>query len=593
MTQPPANTPTPGPRWPGRLALGLALALIGLGLVMFALGWLGFAPWRAWADRLAFHGRAEFFTPDLHARLSLGLRAGGAALLAAGLAAALWRRRLAAALAGGLGSLAEFLGQLAAAARAGLATDSRAHLIALAGVLAVAAATRLWFINLPLRYDEATTFIEYASRPFVVGLSYYSAPNNHLFHTLLVGIATRLFGESEAVIRLPALVAGWLTVAAAYLVFRLLYHRRAGLMAAALAAGSPVLVEFAVNARGYSLVALFFLLLMALLAWLRARPHPAGWAVVALLAALGLWSVPTMAYALATAAAWWLFSPAPGLGWGGRLRPLAAGLAGAAALTALFYAPVLLGAGWRSLANASGAANPAPLLELIWAYPRETWALCVRHWPAGLAWALAGLGLWGAVGHRRAGGRGAWWGWAALAGGLAVLLSLRSQPYDRVWLYLTPLILGAAGLGLARLLARTGEAAFAAAALVLAAGLGLMAALSPAIPASEEGGSLRDAAAVAGVIAGRWQAGDAVLAACPADEPLAYQFRRRGLPVGAAFALTTGELARARRVWVVSKPDGPTLAGLLNQAGGQLRGCGPPQFVAAFPEASLHLMARP
>ncbi|MFH1060299.1 MAG: hypothetical protein V1797_16675, partial [Pseudomonadota bacterium] len=87
MTQSPANLAAPGPRWPARLALGLALALAGLGLALLALGWIGFAAWRAWADRLAFHGTAEFFTPALHARLSLGLRAGGAGLVSAGVAA--------------------------------------------------------------------------------------------------------------------------------------------------------------------------------------------------------------------------------------------------------------------------------------------------------------------------------------------------------------------------------------------------------------------------------------------------------------------------------------------------------------------------
>lgn len=592
MTQEPPY-PTPGPRWPGRLALGLALAALGAGACLVVLGWLPFAPWRAWADRLAFHDTAEFFTPAVHARLGLGLRIAGAALIAAGACAALWRRRLGAALAQGVGSLAEFGRQMVAGLRAGLAGDPCGHLLTLAAVLAAALAARLWFINLPLRYDEATTFIEYASRPLAVGISYYSAPNNHLLHTLLVGLATRLFGESEAVIRLPALLAGWLAVAAAYLVFRLLYHRRAGLMAAAIAAGAPILVAFAVNARGYSLITLIFLLILALLAWLREHPHPAGWAAFAVLAALGLWSVPTMAFALATTTAWWLMSPPPGWGWGRRLRPLAAGLAGAAGLTALLYAPVLLATGWRSLANASGVIEPAPLLHLAWVLERDAWGLAVRHWPAAVAWVAAGLGLWGALGHRAQKGRGAWWGWAALAGGLAVLLSLRSVPYARIWLYLTPLILGTAGLGLARLLARTGEGVFNLAAVVLAAGLGLAAALSPAIPASSEGGALRDAPAIAAALAGRWQAGDAILAACPADEPLAYQLRRRGLPVGAAFALITGELARAQRIWVVSSPAGPTLANLLRQAGGQLQGCGPPRLIADFPEASLHLITRP
>ena len=59
-----------------------------------------------------------------------------------------------------------------------------------------------------MRFDEAFTFLRFASQPLLEGLTTYAEPNNHLFHTLLVHISTSLFGDQPWAIRLPALLAG-------------------------------------------------------------------------------------------------------------------------------------------------------------------------------------------------------------------------------------------------------------------------------------------------------------------------------------------------------------------------------------------------
>ena len=41
-------------------------------------------------------------------------------------------------------------------------------------------------LSQPIRYDEAATWLDYASQPLGRALSDYRFPNNHLFHTLLV-----------------------------------------------------------------------------------------------------------------------------------------------------------------------------------------------------------------------------------------------------------------------------------------------------------------------------------------------------------------------------------------------------------------------
>src|SRR5688572_5621973 len=61
------------------------------------------------------------------------------------------------------------------------------------GLTIIAFFLRVLDINKFIAYDEAYTFIHFASRSFKQILADYSAPNNHIFHTILVGIAYRLF----------------------------------------------------------------------------------------------------------------------------------------------------------------------------------------------------------------------------------------------------------------------------------------------------------------------------------------------------------------------------------------------------------------
>ena len=49
----------------------------------------------------------------------------------------------------------------------------------LLAVVAVGAILRLIFLFQPMRYDEAFSFLFFASRPLSEGLSDYAAPNNH------------------------------------------------------------------------------------------------------------------------------------------------------------------------------------------------------------------------------------------------------------------------------------------------------------------------------------------------------------------------------------------------------------------------------
>src|SRR5262245_38990681 len=89
-----------------------------------------------------------------------------------------------------------------------LRAESAWHLAALLSLVVLGVVLRVRALEQPINYDEAFTYLQYASRPFLIGLSNYSYPNNHLFHTLLVHASIRLFGSALWAIRIPACVAG-------------------------------------------------------------------------------------------------------------------------------------------------------------------------------------------------------------------------------------------------------------------------------------------------------------------------------------------------------------------------------------------------
>ena len=124
----------------------------------------------------------------------------------------------------------------------------------------------------------------------------YSKPNNHILHSILVFFSTRIFGKGAWVVRLPAFLAGVLLVPASYWLASRLYDRWTALGTAFLVAWFPPLVAYSNDAHGYTMVALFTLILLALGDHVRKDKNLFYWALISLFSALGLYTVPTMLF---------------------------------------------------------------------------------------------------------------------------------------------------------------------------------------------------------------------------------------------------------------------------------------------------------
>jgi len=414
------------------------------------------------------------------------------------------------------------------------------HLALLSAVILVGAWLRASLLHKPIQYDEAYTYLYFASRPLPALLADYSAPNNHLFHTLLVALSSRLLGAAPWTLRLPAFLAGVLTIPAAYLLVRRLGSAHQALAAAALVALAPNLIDYSANGRGYTLIVLFALLLAYLATHLTEHPTPRCWLAYSLVLALGMHTIPIFLYTAVGVSLWMmaihLTDPLP---WPERRRRLlwlayASLLAGL--LTLLLYSPVLLvGTGWRSLiANDIVASRSWPvfLADALPRFHRAILAWMTGFPPATNGGLLIGF-LISLTFHRRLTRQRYPLMIFLILGFLLVIILQRVIPLPRVWLslYAFYLIFAASGLiGVVERLPIRKDARWLDLLILLGAVVIL---ITSSIPAKIQIIAHRDSPEeqLAAYLAETLQPTDTLIAVPPVDIQTAYYLALHGVPL--------------------------------------------------------------
>jgi hypothetical protein len=473
------------------------------------------------------------------------------------------------------------------------AREPRATVLAGAAIVVAAVVVRGAYLDVPMRYDEATTYNNFVSKPLYVALANYATPNNHLLHTFLAKVSVSLFGNEPWAVRLPALVAGIALVPATFALTRVLYGRIAALLAAALVAASSTLVEYSTNARGYTIVALATVLVFIAATRVLERDSIGAWAVVAVVGALGLYAVPIMVYPLGGVLAWILVSA-----WlaGRPIRPVLKRLGGAAlvvtVLTLVLYAPVYAASGVRSV-TANEFVEPrslGTLLELVPGHVSDTVGTWTRDLPLVASIAL-GLGLlvglvatpW--ISRFRVPVLLAVAAWA-----VTVLALQRVVPYTRVWLFLVPLVAATTAGFYGWALERRPWATRAGPAIAVAVAVGgsLLVLSADSVRESRETGALLDAPAIADFLADRVEPEDRILAT-GSDTILEYYLARDGID---ARPLLYATEPSARTYLVVNVLGGQTIDDLLPELDGTSE-LGAPELLETFRSGSVYLVARP
>jgi hypothetical protein len=407
-------------------------------------------------------------------------------------------------------------------------------------LLIIAVAIRLAHIRQTMRHDEAYTYLHYASVPLASAMTDYAYPNNHLFHTLLVWVTTRLFGGSPIAIRLPAFVAGVLVVPAVYALARRFADRSPSLFAMALAAIWPALVLYSTNARGYSLICLAFVTLLLLADAVITTDSRSAWLGIVALLALGMFTAPVMLYPGGAALLWIVVEKTRRDGAAAAravLPRLAATAALAGVLTAMAYLPLVLRAGIGPLVS-NRYVTALSVRAFVAALPnfagslRESLALGV---PLSMLGVLTAAAVAGLVWPREGRGRRIALALSVLVWCALLLVATRRPPPGRVWLFLVPLGCMYAGMGLAftvnrlaslgRLEPRT---VCGAVALIFAILFGASTVRSRVVFRSPETGTLVDAPDIATHLLARLRPGDRIVVDNPCGPPLDYYLLRRG-----------------------------------------------------------------
>lgn len=320
------------------------------------------------------------------------------------------------------------------------------------GLTALATILRWPYFNDPIRFDESHNFLTSAQLPWFVGISLYRDPNNHVFQTLLMHVTTSLLGDAEWVIRLPSMIAGVCVIPLTFLCGRACGGRAAGIAAGSLTAVCSALIEYSVLGRGYTMICCFTLLNLLLAIRLQRRQSGWEWLLLIISSALGLWTIPVMAYANICIWGWLLIAGFQSERWRRRRSHLrlhwTVSLLVTCLLTSLLYLPVVAVSGSESLL-ASNFKLQLPLsdfLELAFASFRDSPKFLLRDFDR-VARLLLGVMLLTAGVHLLK--RSTCSALAILGPVLVCCLMILQQrviPPARVGLFLLPL--GALGCGL-------------------------------------------------------------------------------------------------------------------------------------------------
>lgn len=323
--------------------------------------------------------------------------------------------------------------------------DFRFGVLASAALLILFAAHTAPHLTRTLHYDEAYTGQHFAVSPVRALLS-YTEPNNHMLHSFFAWFSRQIVGDSPFALRLPAFTAALIGLALIQRIGTRLGGHAAGIGAAVLLALCYTYVDYAVNARGYTL-AICLTLVFIDLVFLRPPGKRQRNSALLLTSAALILTLPSMLLLVVCGIAFAVQRSVLSLRRERAYRALIAPQIVGVVIGGMFYLPAALYGELTRQAARFGNHDLATFITEV----LTTWFPSPIIGIVAFGLAVVGLML---IGRRDERTRQMI---MFVGGGALILTALqwlvtRSVFYGRNYLYLAPLIFLVGGLGLAHLL---------------------------------------------------------------------------------------------------------------------------------------------
>jgi len=377
---------------------------------------------------------------------------------------------------------------------------------------------------------------------------------------------------------------------------RSLYNGHAALLATALTASASVLIEYATNARGYSLVVMFFLINANLAVYLCQKNNIAAWILMAICSSLGFYTIPIMLYPFMGTLVWIAIS----LSVGDFKYPVKQGLQNliiscllTGLLTGILYLPVLIGSGLDAIIN-NRFVQSQTYAQFATVFPERLTAVWAQ-WFSDLSLPLTALiSVFASIGilfHRRISVHRIPFG---LCIGLTFIICLSIQkvlPPPRGWLFLLPILFGLAAAGFSTLFflfSHKTTTYFSIALtiiLVTITTIGSQKTLTHDYPYGP--GTLKDAEQITYFMKPQLQLGDRLITIATAA-PLEYYFQKHHVSID----YLRKNIAHSTRLIVLVLENKYTLEEVLHTAKIPTQEFTPPKLWQAYPSAKLYEMHR-
>ncbi|MFN3316979.1 MAG: hypothetical protein ACK40K_09225, partial [Raineya sp.] len=292
--------------------------------------------------------------------------------------------------------------------------------------------------------DETFSWLFFASKGVFVTISHYPVPNNHIFYNLCSIFWSNFISDQILAIRLTSILAFWLLLGLIFYYFLKKTNFQTALSVLMLAGLGFSQAVFAVQGRGYMLVALcFFVALWSVEMYLQNQQKGyLGLFVIACV--VGFWTIPVFLYVFLSFYAYLVFF----VWWKERKQAIFADFFKAGILIGVLvywcYCPVLMYSGFSALA---GNENVSPkTYDSAWFFSyilsialRESviYVMSLPKYVSFVLFLFLGIVLVVAVRKMKNTNFQFLWHflWISLLVTFAIICVMRAFPFYRVWTY--------------------------------------------------------------------------------------------------------------------------------------------------------------